>query len=233
MTMHSLDEEGRTLLRRIIEQQAWRQVMSLNILGYCLRYVTRIDSKVIVAEELAEALRRFQQVRALYRGLGWTDLERFVREKAEEVRYPASRLEFGICRTLCDRAELVAMRSYRDCAVRDFALIARTSVDTMHRLAPEGDRVFIEYAREHGNRPHAQQLFDRWLAIALTSFGRPGSAGDRRAVELGLRDKHSHELVREFVAEMDPYRRECGLEWPDREALGIELPEGVLASQNA
>lgn len=231
MSAAGLTEEGRTLLRRIIEQQAWRQVASMNILGHGLQFVTRIDTKVVVAEELAESLRQFQQVRGLYRGLGWTDLERVVREKVDRVPYPSSRLELGICRTLCDLAEIVAMRAYRECAVPEFALIARTCVETMRRLAPEGDQIFVEYCLERGNRPHAQQLFDRWFGIALLSFGRPDTAGDRRAVELGLRSKGAAELIREYVAELDPFRVECGLAWPAPDSLGLDLPAGVLAAR--
>lgn len=233
MSNAPLTEEGRTLLRRILEDQAWRQVASLNILGHCLQYVSRIDSKVLVAEELAEALRQFQQARAIYRGLGWTDLERVVREKVAEVPYPSSRLEFGVCRTLCDQAEIVAMKSYSDCVVPEFATLARTCVETIRRLVPEGDRMFVEFCREAGNRPTAQAMFDRWLALALRSFGRPDTAGDRRAVELGLRDKGAAELVREYLAVIDPFRRECGLTWPAPESLGLELPEGALVSQEA
>ena len=87
---------------------------------------------------------------------------------------------------------------------------------------PQGDRVFVEYCADAGNRPHAQRLFDRWLGIALQSFGRPGSRGGRRAVELGLRGRSSHELIEEFLQDIQPYRTECQLAGPNRAALGLD-----------
>ncbi len=212
-----MDEEGRTLLRRIVERLAWRQVGAMNILGHCLKHVTRIDSKVLVAEELNHSLLLFREVRALYAELGWTDLESVVRERVGELPFPGSRLEFGLCRFLGDRAERVAMQSYVDCVDKRFAAIARTALETKSVLVPEGDDVFVEYCRDVSNRPHAQQMFDRWLAISVRSFGRAGTPADRRAVELGLRKKSNADLIRDFVGEIDPFRERCGLE---RGALG-------------
>ena len=53
----------------------------------------------------------------------------------------------------------------------------------------------------------------------------------RRAVELGLRSKGAAELIREYVAELDPFRVECGLAWPAPDSLGLDLPAGVLAAR--
>lgn len=222
-----LDEEGRVLMRRIVESQAWRQLAAMNILGHCLKYVTRVESKELVAEELHTSLRLFREVRALYGELGWTDLVAAVRDRLERVPYPASRLEFGICRYLCDQAEHVAMESYVDCALRPFAAIARSYLESTRALVPDGDRVFVEYCAEPGNRPHAQELYDRWLGIALLSFGRPGTAGDRRAVALGLRSRRAADMARSFLDEIEPYRVRCGLRQPGADALGIELPREI------
>ena len=91
-----VDEEARTILRRIVESLAWRQLAVINILGHGLKYVTELDVKLRVVGELDRALELFQSVRALYADLGWTDIEAAVRERAEDVPYPESRLEFGI-----------------------------------------------------------------------------------------------------------------------------------------
>lgn len=223
MPLTGLDEEGRALLRRIIESQAWRQLAAMNVLGHCLKFVTRLESKILVAEELSSSQRLFREVRALYDEIGWTDLESAVRDEIVQFPFPASRLEFGICRYLCDRAELVAMRSYENCVCKPYAAIARSHVEATRHLVPEGDRVFVEYCADPKHRPHAQELFDRWLAIALRSMGRPGSRGDRRAVELGLRSLHSRELAEQFLEDVRPYREQCGLD--------LHLPEGLAAER--
>ena len=208
----ALDEGGRALLRRIVESVAWRQLAAMNILGHCIKYVTRVESKLLVAEELDASLQRFRAVHTLYGELGWTDIVSAVRERLDGMPYPASRLEFGICRYLYDRSELVATRCYKDCTHPGFAAIARAYLESRRALVPEGDTVFVEYCSDPRNRAHAQQLFDRWLANVLHSFGRPGSPDDERAVQLGLRAKASEGMMVEFLEELEPYRGLCSLE---------------------
>ena len=91
-----LDEEARTLLRRIVESQAHREIMSINMLGHCLKYVTELETKLRVAEDLNLSLRLFREVQALYADLGWQDLDSAVRDRMTELPFPESRLEFGV-----------------------------------------------------------------------------------------------------------------------------------------
>lgn len=218
-----LDEEGRQLLRKVVEAQAWRQLAAVNILGHALKFVTRVESKALVVEELNLSLRVFGEVRALYEELGYEDLPGVVRAKIERVPLPASRLEFGICRYLCDQAERVAMSAYTQCAEPRFAAIAHTVLDNKSRLVPEGDEVFALYCAEAANRPHAQEMYDRWLGIALLAFGRPETAGDRRAVQLGLRSSTAAQMASEYLDALAPFRARCELSATEPAALGVEL----------
>lgn len=220
--MKSLGEESRTLLREIVENHAWRQLSSMNILGHCLKYVTKVDSKVLVAQELHNSLLLFQELRGIYGELGWTDVVAAVRDRLAEVPYPASRLEFGVCHYLVDQAQLTSMKSYVDCVVPEFAAVARSYVDAASTLVPSGDPVFVEYAGDASHRPHAQSMFDRWVGVALSSFGPASQYADRRPVELGLRAHTKGELVRTFLAAIDPWRQECGLDAPAVAAVGAE-----------
>src|SRR5262245_678082 len=107
-----LVEEARPILRRIVESLAWRQLATINILGHGLKFVTELDVKLRVVGELDRALELFQSVRALYGELGWTDLESAVRDRAEGVPYPESRLEFGVAYYVSGLAEEVAMQTF-------------------------------------------------------------------------------------------------------------------------
>jgi hypothetical protein len=200
--MHSLDEEAKVLLRRIVERLAARQLASINILGHSLKYVTELDVKVAIAYELDLALRLFRQVHALYSELGWTDLESAVRDRVDGIPYPASRLEFGLFYYVVGLAEGVAMESYVDSVSAEFAAIARSHVEAAARR-PEPVR-FLEFAAEPTNRPQAQQFLNRWVGIARASFGRPGTSADARAVELGLRSRPSAAMAAEFERRLQP-----------------------------
>ena len=217
-----LDEEARGLLRRVVESQAHRQIMAINMLGHCLKFVTDLETKLVVAGDLDLSLRLFREVQTLYAELGWRDLESAVRERVEELPFPESRLEFGVAHYVCHLAEEVAMEAYVDCVHPGFAAIARSYVGSTSRR-PRPAR-FEEFCAEPSNRHRAQELFERWLAIALPAFGRPGTKGDARAVELELRSRSSSEGVGVFFDRLKPFVNTCGLRFPAADSLEIDLP---------
>ena len=108
MPIHELDEESKCLLRRIVERQAYRQMMIEKIRGHGLKFVPEIDAQILLAQDIVHSLQLMLQIELLYSQIGGSDLVTAVRDKMERVPYPASRLELAICLALCDRAERVA-----------------------------------------------------------------------------------------------------------------------------
>jgi len=210
-----IDEESRVLLRRIVESLAWRQLAVINILGHGLKFVTELDVKLRVVGELDRALELFQSVRALYGELGWTDLESAVRDRAEVVPYPESRLEFGVAYYISGLTEEVAMQGFVESSHAPFADIAKKHVEAAAQR-PEPSR-FIEYCSETANRPHGQELLDRWVLAARRSFGRADSPHDARALALRLKNKRAAELDRIFCERLQPFLGQCGLVLPKME----------------
>jgi len=203
------DEESRPILRRIVESLAWRQLAVINILGHGLKFVTELDVKLRVVGELDRALELFQSVRAIYGELGWTDLESAVRDRAQDVPYPESRLEFGVAYYVSGLAEEVAMQNFLECSYQPFALIAKKHVEAAAQR-PEPTR-FVEYCSDVANRPHGQELLDRWVFAARRSFGRADSPHDAQALKLRLKTKRAAELDRIFCERLQPFLKECGL----------------------
>ncbi len=210
-----LDEEARAILRRIVESLAWRQLAVINILGHGLKFVTELDVKLRVVGELDRALELFQSVRALYGELGWTDIESAVRDRAQDVPYPESRLEFGVAYYLSGLTEEVAMQSFVECAYAPFAAIAKKHVEAAAQR-PEPTR-FLEYSSEAANRPHAQELLDRWVLAARRAFGRADSPHDAKALALRLKNKRSAELDRIFCERLQPFLASSGLKLTELE----------------
>ena len=204
-----IDEESRAILRRIVESLAWRQLAVINILGHGLKFVTELDVKLRVVGELDRALELFQSVRALYGELGWTDLESAVRDRPGAVPYPESRLEFGVAYYVSGLAEEVAMQGFVESSYAPFAAIAKRHVEAAAQR-PEPTR-FIEYCSEASNRPHGQELLDRWVIAARRSFGRTDSPHDAQALKLRLKNKRAADLDRIFCERLQPFLAQCGL----------------------
>jgi len=224
------DEEARVLLRKIVEGQAYRQLMLCNIRGHGIKFLPELEDKIAYAERLALSLRQFREIQRLYAELCGGDVISAVRSRMERIPYPSSRMELAVCLFLCMRAERAALSAYVDSSATGFAAIARTRLE----IPPPGDlprdAAFVEFCGDASNRPHAQQMVNRWLAICLVSLGRPDSPGDARAVALGLRTRHVADIVLEFLGGLAGFLEACALVLPDAATLGIELPSGLGAA---
>jgi hypothetical protein len=219
------DEESRALLRKIVEGHAYRQLMLANIRGHGIKFLPEIELKIASVERLAHVLPLVHGVAELYREIDGGDVLSAVRDRMERIPYPGSRLELAVCLFLCMRAERYALEAYLDCRVSS-ALVeltrARLAVVSTEDLPR--DPIFVEYCADATHRPHAQQVVNRWLALCLVALGRPGSHGDLRAVELGLRSRRVADIAAEFLAGLKPFFDATGLEVPDADTLGVDLP---------
>lgn len=218
-----LDEESKGLLRRIVERTAYRQLMAANIRGHGLKYVLDVDEKRLVTSDLDASLAGLGEIDALYQKIGGTELSFAVRELMERIPYPYSRLEFGVCLVLVDRTERLVAESYLESRSLEMAKLARELREAKRPGTQMLAAQLADFCSEAGNRPTAQQFVNRWLAIAVVAFGRPGSTGDQRAVTLGLRSRRVSEMVKRFQDELKPYVESLGLAMPAPNSLGIEF----------
>jgi 1,2-phenylacetyl-CoA epoxidase catalytic subunit len=228
LELERLDEENRGLLKRIVEGQAYRQLMLCNIRGHGLKFVPDLEHKIQMTEALDTSLRQFREVQRLYSQLGHADVISAVRGKMERVPFAESRMELAVCLFLCERVQHLALETYVDSSCKEFAAIARTRFEANRLLESPDDPAFAEFCADETHRPHAQQLVNRWLGITLLALGRPGSSRDRRVAELGLRSRTMAEVARDFLGGLHPFLERCGLVRPDAVTLGVELPEAFV-----
>lgn len=215
-----------------VESLGVRALGTAHSFAAAIRLAPALAVKKALVEYVWEELRRFESASDLYVELEpGADLHEAVRARLAEVPAPESWLEVTVVQFLYDRAGAVQLRE-----------LAESSEPRLARLAArilEGERMHAFLGGEGGNAlrnlllgdpdraPAAQKYVDRWLAHSLRSFGRPGTPRSRRAIELGLRRRDSAEVVRDYLAELEPIVQACGLHLPSREALGLELPPGL------
>jgi 1,2-phenylacetyl-CoA epoxidase catalytic subunit len=219
-----LDEETKSLLKRILEGQAYRQLVLCNIRGHGVRFVPEVSAKLELARALNQSLEEFDQLQALYARLGHGDLVRAVRSKMDRVPYPASRLELAVCLYLCERVQHLALATFTESSCEELAAIARERLEASPWRELPADPAFLEFCADATNRPRAQELFNGWLAVTLLALGRPDSRADERAVELGLRSRRMSEVAHDFFAGLEVFLRASSLTLPDEATLGIALP---------
>ena len=85
----------------------------------------------------------------------------------------------------------------------------------------------VELCQSGRHEDVKQPLFEKWLRLGLLSFGRPGTPGNRYAIEQGLKKRDSAECMKDFVNDIRPAVKASALHFPAPAALRMELPGDI------
>lgn len=226
--IEQLPDEARHLLCRILESMSYRQRAAANIRGHALKLIPDLLGKQALVAELDAHLGALAEIETLHALAGGQDPYDRIRERMERIPYPTTRMDLSACLSLTERAEQALSQAYVDSRIAPLAGVARLALETERPFtAGELDR-FLAFAQEPENRPRAQECFDRWFLICLTALGRPGTAGDQRAVDLELRGKLVADVILEFIESVDELRLRAGLAWTDVPTT-VDLPAAAKA----
>ncbi|HYC79234.1 MAG TPA: hypothetical protein VEI02_16565, partial [Planctomycetota bacterium] len=87
-----------------------------------------------------------------------------------------------------------------------------------------GERIVIDLCRSGRYDDVKQALFDKWFRIGMLSFGRPKSEGNRYAMSVGLKKRDSGDVMRDYVNDIKPAMRECGLTFAPVSKWALDVP---------
>jgi ring-1,2-phenylacetyl-CoA epoxidase subunit PaaA len=219
--------EYRALVCQMLESQAYREMMAANVLGHSLKYVLDLRDKQSVAHDLIEELEHYESTVELYRELTGSDIGAVIAPKLSRVPYPESWMELAMAQFLYDRAGEFHLREYRNCSYQPYAKAVTKILEEEQEHEGFGEKVIRQFCASPANRPAAQKLFAKWLAVALLSFGRPGTEGNRKAIEMGLKTRDSGAVMQDFLDDIKPTMRACGLKFPPMAEIGIEFAAGT------
>jgi 1,2-phenylacetyl-CoA epoxidase catalytic subunit len=142
------------------------------------------------------------------------ELDGWVTARLAEKPLPrvTSFMELAMAQFLFDRAGRWQISEYLGSSFLPYRALAHAIVDEERGHEDTGARLVVELCGAPGaDRAAAQQSFDRWLAIALLSFGRPGGEGNAFAIDAGLKTRDSEEVARDFVADVATTAAAAGL----------------------
>jgi ring-1,2-phenylacetyl-CoA epoxidase subunit PaaA len=219
-----MDPEYRRMVMQLLESQGVREFMAANIFGDALKYIPTLRLKQLLARQVVEELEHYEETIRLYRDLGG-NLEAVVEEKVKKyggVPYVKSWFELAVCQFLYDRAGEFHLAEYRNCSYIPYAQIVGKILAEEAEHEGFGERVMVEACQNPQYRQQVQQLFNKWLSFSLTSFGRPGTPGNRYAIAVGLKTRDSGEVMQDFINDIKPGMVKCGLAFPPD--LGVETP---------
>ena len=193
---------------RLLRSQAWRERGAAELFEAALPFVPAGRWRRIVEGHVGEERAHYAQVADVWSaalGQPPAALDAWVTERLAAAPLPrvTSFLELAMAQLLFDRAGRWQISEYVTSSFLPYRALARAIVDEERGHEDVGARLVIELgAAPEVDRAAAQAAFDRWLAIALASFGRPGGDGNAYAIAAGLKTRDSAEVTRDFLADV-------------------------------
>jgi len=205
------------IVDRMLRSQAYREWGAAELFEAALPLAPDARWRAVIEGHVAEERAHYAHVRALWAetfNQPRAELDAWVTARLVERPLPAvtTWLELGMALFLFDRAGRWQLSEYLGSTFAPYGALAREIVDDERGHEDAGARLVIELCNAPGaDRAAAQAAFDRWLAVALLSFGRPGGDGNALAIAAGLKTRDSAEVTRDFLADVAPTARAAGL----------------------
>lgn len=217
-----MDQAYFDTLVRMIRSQGYRELAAATVFAKALDLVPTIGFKKKIVQHVHEEMEHFEVCCHLFEELGAGDLDEvctaILREKAP-VPPIESFLELGVAQFLYDRASAFQLREYENSSFDPYCRVVGKILDEEEGHESFGAEIMIDRARDPEQRARMQEHFNKWLAVSLRSFGRPGTDGNRYAVSVGLKTRDSAAVAQDYLDSLKTVMRIAGLAFPSREEL--------------
>jgi 1,2-phenylacetyl-CoA epoxidase catalytic subunit len=217
--------EYRRMIVQLMESQAYRELVAAHMFGYGLRFVPDKWLRFMVWH-IREESEHYEAVATMYREFTGQEVEPRVKERLEgkPVPFAESWFELAMAQFLYDRGGFWQLKEYEQCSFVPYRGVIQKIVKEESGHQGLGEKIVVELCQSGAYDERKQALFEKWLRIGLLSFGRPGTPGNRYAIEHGIKRRDSGDCMKDFVADIRPAVSASGLRFPGSEALRMELP---------
>ena len=221
--------EYRQTILQLMESQAYRELAAAHLFGYGLRFVPDKWLRFMVWH-IREETEHYQAVAKMYREFTKEEVEPRVRERlaGQPVPFAESWFELAMAQFLYDRGGFWQLKEYEECSFVPYRGVIQKIVKEEAGHQDLGEKIVVELCRSGRHDDVKQALFEKWLRIGLLSFGRPGTPGNRYAIEHGIKKRDSGECMKDFIEDIRPSVHAAGVRLPGPAALKMELPEGLF-----
>lgn len=209
-------------LHRMLRSQAYRELAAAVVFAEALAIVPKLEFKRHVVHTVEEEMDHYAVCVQLADQIG---IEGFDEDCTKHVRenrpIPAieSFLELGVAACLYDSASAFQLREYENSSYDPYCRIIGKILEEEEGHENFGAEMMIQMSRDPKNRDEMQRCFEKWLAVSMRSFGRPGPERSRFAIEAGLKTRDSAAVAQDYVDSLKTVMRLCGLQFPTRDRL--------------
>ena len=225
-----LPERYRQTLVQMMQSQAYRELAAAQMFGFGLQYVPELRWLKFMTWHIREEMEHYEDVVKMYREFTGDSVEPFVNERLQHkpIEFATSWYELAMAQFLYDRGGFWQLKEYEDCSFIPYQKVIKKIIKEEHGHQSLGEKIVVELTRTGKFQAQKQADFDKWLRQGLLSFGRPATDGARYAIEVGLKKRDPGPVMQDFIDDIKPAVKACGLAFPPMEKIGIVPPEGGL-----
>lgn len=229
------DEAYRKMVLTLMDKQVGREVATAEVFGQCVLHAPTVEDKIRITRFQGEELKHFQLIARLMRDLG-VDMEAYVqvRQKAG-ARFTGDEadmqirdwLDATLFNFMIDRAATFQLTEYTKGSYLPLAEANRVILEEEEGHKSFGEACLEAMCKDPENRAEIQRRFKKWFVASMRIFGRAGTPGNEYCIRVGLKTRDSGEVAAAYLDSIRPVMAACGLRFPSRDELPLELPPRV------
>ena len=220
------DERYAATVRQMMESQAYRELAAAQMFGYGLQFVPELRWLKFMTWHIREEMEHYEAVVKMYQETTGESVEPIVNRRLGErpIEFAASWFELAMAQFLYDRGGFWQLREYEGCSFEPYRKVIDKIIKEEAGHQGLGERIVVELCRSGEHEREKQPMFEKWLRQGLLSFGRPGTEGARYAISVGLKKRDAAAVMQDFLDDIKPAVKACGLRFPSLATIGIEAP---------
>ncbi len=229
------DDAYRKMVLTLMDKQASREVATAEVFGQCVLYAPTVEDKIRITRFQHEELKHFQLLAKLMRELG-VDMDAYVRDRQRAgARFTGDEadiqirdwLDATLFNFMIDRAATFQLTEYTRGSYRPLAEANDVILREEEGHKNFGEACLETICQDPATRGEIQRRFKKWFVASMRIFGRAGTPGNQYCLRVGLKTRDSGDIAAAYLDSIRPVMARCGLRFPDRDELPLELPPQV------
>ncbi len=225
-----LDERYSAMLVQMMQSQAYRELAAAQMFGFGLQFVPELKWLKFMTWHIREEMEHYEDVCKMYAEFTGQSVEGHVNDrlKKKPISFAESWYELAMAQFLYDRGGFWQLKEYEETSFLPYRKVILKIIKEEKGHQALGERIVVELTRGGAFDDVKQPAFEKWLRQGLLSFGRPGSDGAKYAMEVGLKKRDPAAVMQDFLDDIKPAVKACGLAFPPMDRIGIVAPDQGL-----
>lgn len=229
------DESYRKMVLTLMDKQASREVATAEVFGQCVLHAPTVEDKIRITRFQAEELKHFQLLARIMSELG-VDMDAYIRDRQRAgARFTGNEADIQIqdwidatlFNFMIDRAATFQLTEYTRGSYVPLAKANEVILKEEEGHKNFGEECLEQMCQDPTTRAEIQQRFKKWFVASMRIFGRAGTPGNKYCLEVGLKTRDSGDVAAAYLDSVRPVMARCGLRFPERGDLPLELPPQI------